>query len=310
MVERLIACPLCGDERLSRLPTPGHWIGAEVFDGLPLGLARCRGCGLVFTNPRPSQDRLGAFYSGDTYTCHTAAGSSSAGRKAAHVLDSLERRLPGVPRVLLDYGAGSGTFLAAAKDRGWEVAGFEPGNRGLANCRGLGLEATGDLASLPPGRFGLITLNHVYEHISDTKDALEGIAKLLAPGGRLFIEVPNAKSLRARLAMPWLSRRWQVDERYRAFPIHLMYYTRDTLTRSLAASGWTVEKAFTSGVGLDEFFIRTKANGSVPGAVSTHRVGNRTWKHVIRDLFLSTGLGENLCVIARSLESASASQSG
>src|SRR4051812_32311509 len=87
-VEVLASCPLCDGQEHTRLPPPGHRIGSEVF-GAPasqIGLVRCRGCGLVFTNPRPSPDRLHAYYAGDPYVCHDTAGSASAGAKASLVL--------------------------------------------------------------------------------------------------------------------------------------------------------------------------------------------------------------------------------
>ena len=80
-IDTLTACPLCGAGRHRALTGPGHWIGGDSFADLSgqIGLARCRACSLVFTNPRPSQDRLNAYYAGNTYVCHDTAGSSSAG---------------------------------------------------------------------------------------------------------------------------------------------------------------------------------------------------------------------------------------
>jgi len=86
---------------------------------------RCLGCGLVFINPRPSIERLTTFYSGDTYCCHSATGSASAGAKADYLLNRIAKNLPsGVARTLLDYGAGGGAFLLHARTHGWEVRGF------------------------------------------------------------------------------------------------------------------------------------------------------------------------------------------
>src|SRR5437879_6431526 len=94
--ERLDACPLCGGTSWRTLPVPGRWIGPEVFEDLrgKIGLVRCRSCGLVFTNPRPSGGRLSTFYSGDTYTCHEATGSASAGASADFVLGRIANYLP------------------------------------------------------------------------------------------------------------------------------------------------------------------------------------------------------------------------
>jgi SAM-dependent methyltransferase len=303
-VETLDACPLCSGRRFQPLPTPGRWIGADVFGGLHgrIGLSRCHSCDLVFTNPRPSAEWLGEFYAGDTYDCHETNASSAGGAKADFALAKIGKCLPpGVPRTLLDFGAGGGAFLLHARARGWTVHGFEPGRRGLETCQAVELDVTDDLEELPTRYFGLITLNHVFEHLADPVETLSRIHRLLAPDGRLFIEVPNVRSLRARLALPALTQRLAVDERHRAFPIHLMYYCDRTLRRMLAGVGWTVEKTFTLGLGLDELFLRPEASEVLTTGMGNHPAPappRRRWRHLLRDAFLALGLGENLAAIA------------
>ena len=203
---------------------------------------------------------------------------------------------------MLDYGAGGGGFLTYARDRGWQIRGFEPGKRGLESCRQAGLDVTDKLEELPAGAFGLVTLHHVFEHLANPTGILGGIRSLLSPHGRLYIEVPNALSLRARLAIPFLSRRFRVDERYRAYPIHMMYYSDSTLRRMLEKAGWVVEKTFTIGLGMDEFFTRS-ADSQIPtnragGTSSAVPSGKRRLRHYLRDAFLGLGVGENLAAIA------------
>ena len=78
--------------------------------------------------------------------------------------------------------------------------------------------------------------------------------RILALEGRVFIEVPDRRSLRARPALPARSRRLRVDERFRAYPIHLPCYNVRTLPWVLAAHcGWTVEASLTLGMSLDEY---------------------------------------------------------
>lgn len=57
-------CPVCGDGRRRRLPTPGHRIDDARFAACapPPGLVACRGCGFVFVSPRPDDATLAAFY--------------------------------------------------------------------------------------------------------------------------------------------------------------------------------------------------------------------------------------------------------
>jgi|GEM_PF-2514477 len=309
-IECLRECPLCGNTSSTKLPVPGNWIGQEVFGDLQgkIGLVECRGCGLVFTNPRPSGEKLFEFYSGNTYSCHSASGSASAGVNADFILKRVGEYLPqNAPRTLLDYGAGGGGFLKCAQARGWQVRGFEPGKQGLISCRQAGLDVTDQLHELPSGAFGLVTLHHVFEHLHNPVEVLDGIRTLLAPQGRLFIEVPNGRSLRARLAFPFLSRCCSADERYRAYPIHLMYYSERTLRNMLEKAQWKVEKTFTIGLGLDEFFTECETSAPSTTPNQANRPGNaqqiatepkRRWRHALRDAFLGCGFGENVAAIA------------
>lgn len=307
-VERLDSCPLCAGRSFDPLAVPHIWIGPDIFGSLrgSLGLARCNACGLVFTNPRPSNERLGAFYSGDTYACHAVAGSASAGAKADFLLDRINHYLPAeVPRTLLDFGAGGGAFIAHALTRGWDARGFEPGKRGLETCRAAGLDVTDSLSEIPSSAFGVITLFHVFEHLGNPDEVLDEVRRMLRPDGRLVIEVPNVASLRARASLPALSQKAGFDERYRAFPIHLMYYTADTLRRMLEKSGWTVEGSFTLGLGLDELFLKpdlpneNENRATERQAVKRAAAPKRRLRHALRDAFLEAGLGENLAVVAR-----------
>jgi SAM-dependent methyltransferase len=306
--EILDRCPLCERSDSRRLRVPGRWIGLDVFGSLDgtLGVVRCNACQLVYANPRPSQNTLAEFYRRDDYGFHDSAGSAATGARADFFLQRVLECLPaGAPRTLLDYGAGGGGFLQHACKRGWAVRGFEPAARGLATCRRAGLNATDRLEDLPSSSFGVVTLHHVVEHLSNATDVLRQIRRLLTPDGRLYVEVPNAHSLRARLALPYLSQRFQVDERYRAFPIHLLYYSPQTLGRQLVKAGWIVEKMFTIGLGVDEFVIRHQRVPALvdrptlpPKASDKRPTSRRRWRHALRDRFLDACLGENLGAIA------------
>jgi SAM-dependent methyltransferase len=64
----------------------------------------------------------------------------------------------------------------------------------------------GDLAHAPlrAGSFAGITMFHVLEHVPDPRAYLVAARDLLAPDGRLVVQVPNAASWQFRL----LGRRW------------------------------------------------------------------------------------------------------
>jgi hypothetical protein len=165
-----------------------------------------------------------------------------------------------------------------------------------------GLNVTDNLDDLPRGHFGLITLHHVFEHLPEPTETLSQLRPLLAPNGALFIEVPNGRSLRARLSLPALSRTGWFEERHRAFPIHLAYYSPRTLQLTLESAGWRVVDLFTVGIGLDELrpdrpsqTQRTEPNRRQPPPATPKR---KRVRHFVRDLFLRTGLGDNVAAVA------------
>lgn len=123
----------------------------------------------------------------------------------------LIRRLPMTPRHVrrfLDVGCGFGGLLAAFNSAGADVRGLEidPVRVDLAraNCQDHGLTGTvvqsrdiledglaGDL-----GRFDVITMIDVIEHVADMPRALANAVDLLEPDGVLVLEIPNRHSLR------------------------------------------------------------------------------------------------------------------
>jgi SAM-dependent methyltransferase len=96
----------------------------------------------------------------------------------------------------LDIGSSAGLLLQRIRDEfGSQPVGIEPGNgyRAYAGRQGLRVYAT--LDELKAGEtepFDLITMMHVLEHMPDPLAYLRELREsLLAPQGRVLIEVPN-----------------------------------------------------------------------------------------------------------------------
>lgn len=307
---RLSECPVCSGTSLKELPLPGHWIGRDIFEPYrrELGLSQCRSCSFVFTNPRPSQQLLDSFYAGDAYSCHGTDFSLSAHKKALYLLSRFEAHGPySANRSLLDFGCGGGCLLKHASSTGWNVTGFDIGQRAIENCRRQGLPITNQISDLPPGQFDVVVLNHVLEHIGEPQGLVDLLKTLLGENGKLFIEVPNARSLRATLSLPLFSRRLKVDERYRAFPIHLSYFSTSTLPALLTNSRLNIVAVETNGIGLEELFIRPQEEALClhPSNVA-HRASESRFagmkgraKNLFKQLIFGLSLGENILVVSR-----------
>jgi 2-polyprenyl-3-methyl-5-hydroxy-6-metoxy-1,4-benzoquinol methylase len=110
----------------------------------------------------------------------------------------LTRRRVGAPGRLLDIGCGNGAFLARAADMGWQAQGCEIDPKAVAACRSVGIDVLeGDAfhPSLAKRSFDVITMSHVIEHVHDQRALLQRAYDLLRPGGRLWLALPNPRSI-------------------------------------------------------------------------------------------------------------------
>lgn len=112
-------------------------------------------------------------------------------RRLAWILDAAGDRARG--RVL-DDGCGLGLYLErlAAGARAAVGVEFDAERARLAGGRGLRVaQAAGEHLPFPDDAFDLILSHEVLEHVADDRQALQEIARLLAPGGRAVVFVPN-----------------------------------------------------------------------------------------------------------------------
>jgi SAM-dependent methyltransferase len=104
---------------------------------------------------------------------------------------------------LLEVGCGNGEYLLRMRDYGWEVAGIEPDQRAAQFAAGVhGLSIFPGLmeeAPYPEASFDVVACRHVLEHLAAPLPFLEGISRLLKPGGHFIAVTPNAGSLGHRL---------------------------------------------------------------------------------------------------------------
>jgi 2-polyprenyl-3-methyl-5-hydroxy-6-metoxy-1,4-benzoquinol methylase len=155
----------------------------------------------------------------------------------------IQHAAPGARR-LLDVGANFGYFVREASAAGLDARGLEPSARAVSWGRehlraaievGSAYDARPDLA----GRFDVVTLFDVIEHLDDPGTAIERCLSYLAPGGRLFITTPDTGSLVARL----LNRQWYYIDMIE----HVSLFNRQNLERLLTAHGVTVRDTRTMG---------------------------------------------------------------
>lgn len=228
-----IPCNACGATEVLQ-------VSDRDRDGRPLRTVLCTGCGLVWTDPRPSAEAIKGFYTHH----YRSSYKGSAEPKRKHILRETRRAIARFRRIqgllrpgarVLDVGAGAGFFPYVVRSRGFEVVGLEP-NQGYCDWgnRVLGVEVMGgtlqdfDLSATP---FDIITLNHVLEHLPDPAAALSRLRDWLEPEGLLVVEVPNIES--------------GFHAPHKRFHIgHLYNFSPDNLTRLARSRGLEVHDLF------------------------------------------------------------------
>lgn len=145
------------------------------------------------------------------------------------------RHLPPLPSggCLLDVGFGDGSFLENAMSIGWNVQGIDPDIETVKNARARGLNVQqGSLEKFVniKDKFDVITMCHVIEHMHDPVASLRACYRLLKPGGQLWLETPNIKSLGYSL----FKESWRGLEP----PRHLVIFNTQSLIKTLVEVGF------------------------------------------------------------------------
>jgi 2-polyprenyl-3-methyl-5-hydroxy-6-metoxy-1,4-benzoquinol methylase len=185
-------CLACGSTRLDPLA-----MRYEFHGSFPA--AECTDCGMRFLRVQPTVDSLARLYSAEYFESEFRSGRtevSSFAEDAFHdenrsLLDAFEALRP--PGRLLEIGSAGGALLKQARDRGWNVTGVELSAAAVAHARGLGLEIHhGNLpgVALPAAAFDLVYIGDVLEHVPDCRATAAEIARVLAPGGFLYLRGP------------------------------------------------------------------------------------------------------------------------
>lgn len=153
------------------------------------------------------------------------------GRRTVY-LGLLEHHLRGErPGRILDLGCGLGGFLEGLAGLGQRVFPSDISLESLVHCsqRGFrdGVRASGYTLPFADDSFDLVCMFDAIEHIPDDARAMGQVARVLRPGGRVFVSVPAYQFLYAnndRIAQ------------------HQRRYTRASLRRVFEGAGLAVER--------------------------------------------------------------------
>jgi SAM-dependent methyltransferase len=244
---RLRACPICGLDNRSQ---PRH-----PYSESPWDLKQCARCGLLYLENAPLYRELEAEFAWEK----TWAEEGSRRRRREPVLYHAGRALQAIPKRLfrrdklmswvrryiapgriLDVGCAGGHTLLKLPHQ-YVPFGIEV-SKELASVARVRFAARGGdaiqgdaisvLTHFPADSFSGVLMSSYLEHEADPRQALEQVARVMRPGARAIVKVPNYASWNRIVR----GRRW-CGFRH---PDHLNYFTPGLLQRLLRAGGLRV----------------------------------------------------------------------
>lgn len=238
-------CPVCGASARSRIGRRGGEAHRSGL-GTPAQVVRCRGCHLVYCYPtlKPQGNPYAAYEGEEYFASHEPEAKLENGRKLiAHAEELLGRK-----GRLLELGCGRGELLSVAAKQGWTVQGVEMTPQFASDAAGRGIQIEAAPIEMSTfldreGAFDVIYLAAILEHLYDPVLCLKRIRRALAPGGLVFIDVPNECSIRTRLGNLYMrlrGRDWAVNLSPTFPPFHVVGFCPASLKRALSAADMEV----------------------------------------------------------------------
>lgn len=200
--------------------------------------------GYLETRPKPELSLLPNYYKSEDYISHSDS-KRNLFEKSYHLVRkiALKHKVSFINSIsssnknLLDIGCGTGDFLRAAQKHQWHVTGIEPNQsaRNIANQKTKQrVFDTDQLLKLDTHTFDVITLWHVFEHLSNPESQIKQLKRLLKPNGILLIAVPNYKSFDAI----HYKRFWAAFD----VPRHLYHFCRSSVDKLVSKQDMTITR--------------------------------------------------------------------
>lgn len=241
-------CNLCKSNQLDL-------VKSELREGeLQYKVFRCKHCGHIQLLPKPTEADSKKFYDHNL---------QDKGRGKEIDLEKLrvnswydtERHVRLVEELclgkdcrLLDIGTGYGFFLEELCRRGFtKVMGTEIGEErrvlAMEHCSAPIIDYDVKNPKEDIGRFEVITLFHVLEHVADPIEFLKDVRKLLKPDGIFICEVPNVTEMLLETCEAYNDFYW--------IRAHLNYFSKESLVSTFKKAGFkSVKIQFVQRYGL------------------------------------------------------------
>jgi len=214
---------------------------------------KCNDCGLIYANPIPDKDSLNEYYS-----LLAKEDDINVEQRFEFLVRMSNKRLEKIEKYhdksnILDIGTGSGVFVGAAIDRGWDANGLELAE---GNCQYAKEKFNIELINKdfyefdPDEKYDVVTLFEVIEHLRDPVKAIKKARGLLKEDGLFVLATPIRDSLYGKKAEE-KNIFWTTVE-------HLIYFDKNIIINYLEENGFEVLESNLSeeGMGRMEFYCK------------------------------------------------------
>jgi 2-polyprenyl-3-methyl-5-hydroxy-6-metoxy-1,4-benzoquinol methylase len=238
-----VTCPICRDGNVSEMlilhdDRYGYRQQIQVM--------RCDSCGHKYGSPSLAVDTIGTIY-----TNYYQRQAIDPANFEPYVPDgkwkgwlngdpsSAAHWVPEKVRVL-DIGCGLGSYVAFHAARGCDAHGIDAD----ANVRAIAEQHRLNIRvglfhheDYPARSFDYVTMDQVFEHVTDPLATLKDVREVLKPGGYLVMSTPNANGWGGRLfGKKWLN--WHV-------PYHQQFISRRSMAVLAEKAGFEIERMST-----------------------------------------------------------------
>ncbi len=191
------ACPLCGSKDIARIKEADCTRHPVYQPALPPTMAwcRCASCAHIFTEGYFTPEAAAIVFS--KTVPHQSLGHDMEQQRvvSSRMIERVARYAAGGD--WLDIGFGNGSLLFTAQEWGYKAVGVDLRESNVEALGKLGFEAhCKPVEELPyPGRFSVVSMADVLEHIPYPKPALEAVHRLMKESGVLFVSMPNMDTM-------------------------------------------------------------------------------------------------------------------
>lgn len=205
-----INCDLCGSEEYrERYRKPDDWLRGSLFQ---FPVVECTSCGMVYVNPRPTEEAMASFYPVDYHDYRDRKTFISRYREQARFLPDLAGKR------VLDIGCARGDFLEYLLSKSdFQAFGIDAFSDHVKDQRIRFTRGTIDEADFPSDSFDIVMAWAVFEHLHFPSLYFREVSRILKPDGQLIILVTNANSF------------YGYPAQREDVPRHTYHFTPDTL---------------------------------------------------------------------------------